>query len=134
MIKKKKRLKKNCKIWDTFVGEVGRTVSLPLFLIQPTQRQTHHFFREFYNKRSGLSSQYEHTKFLHNSVHVKKFVVRADDLIQLKERGRGAYGVVYEMQHQETGTIMAVKVPTVQCYVCITITFMCCYLVLEADF
>ena len=41
---------------------------------------------------------------------VKRFEVRADDLIQLKERGRGAYGVVYEKRHQETGTIMAVKV------------------------
>lgn len=36
--------------------------------------------------------------------------MKADDLIQLKERGRGAYGVVYEMKHYETGTIMAVKV------------------------
>lgn len=36
--------------------------------------------------------------------------MKADDLIQLKERGRGAFGVVYEMRHQETGTIMAVKV------------------------
>lgn len=40
-------------------------------------------------------------------------MVKADDLIQLKERGRGAYGVVYEMQHRETGTIMAVKVPNI---------------------
>ena len=40
----------------------------------------------------------------------QRFEVKADDLIQLKERGRGAYGVVYEMRHQETGTIMAVKV------------------------
>ena len=36
--------------------------------------------------------------------------MKADDLIPLKERGRGAYGVVYEMKHFETGTIMAVKV------------------------
>ena len=50
--------------------------------------------------------------FLHYSVHVKKFIVRADDLIQLKECGRGAYGVVYAMKHRETGTIMAVKVLT----------------------
>ena len=46
------------------------------------------------------------------SLYVKKFLVKADDLIPLKERGRGAYGVVYEMKHQETGTIMAVKVLT----------------------
>ena len=51
-------------------------------------------------------------------------------MIQLKERGRGAYGVVYEMQHQETGTIMAVKVPTVQCHLCISHS----YDVVYADF
>ena len=48
---------------------------------------------------------------------VKEFTVKADDLIQLKECGRGAYGVVYAMKHQETGTIMAVKV----CYICVCI-------------
>ena len=48
--------------------------------------------------------------FLHYSLRVKKFLVRADDLMQLKECGRGAYGVVYAMKHRETGTIMAVKV------------------------
>ena len=47
--------------------------------------------------------------------------MKADDLIQLKERGRGAYGVVYEMQHRETGTIMAVKVLMIGCHVCIFI-------------
>ena len=56
--------------------------------------------------------QYIHTKPLFLSTClIKKFEVKADDLIQLKERGRGAYGVVYEMQHRESGTIMAVKVP-----------------------
>ena len=35
--------------------------------------------------------------------------MKADDLIQLKERGRGAFGVGYEMRHQETGTTVGVK-------------------------
>lgn len=55
--------------------------------------------------------EYELAKcFIIPCVCVQRFEVKADDLIQLKERGRGAFGVVYEMRHQETGTIMAVKV------------------------
>ncbi|XP_065898698.1 dual specificity mitogen-activated protein kinase kinase 6-like isoform X1 [Dysidea avara] len=42
-------------------------------------------------------------------IEEKKFEVKATDLLQLKERGRGAFGVVYEMQHRDSGTIMAVK-------------------------
>ena len=53
---------------------------------------------------------YELAKCFIMPLYVKRFEVKADELIQLKERGRGAYGVVYEMRHQETGTIMAVKV------------------------
>ena len=59
-------------------------------------------------------------RFTRYSLYIKKFLVKADDLIPLKERGRGAYGVVYEMKHQETGTIMAVKVlQGLLCYKCI---------------
>ena len=44
----------------------------------------------------------------------------ATDLLQLKERGRGAFGVVYEMKHRDSGTIMAVKV-------CILISSLLCF-------
>lgn len=37
-------------------------------------------------------------------------VVNADDLEQIAELGRGAYGVVDKMRHVPTGLIMAVKV------------------------
>lgn len=59
-----------------------------------------------------MPSLYELTKYVTLLVCIQRFEVKADDLIPLKERGRGAYGVVYEMKHQETGTIMAVKVST----------------------
>jgi len=37
------------------------------------------------------------------------YEVRAQDLVRLKELGRGAYGVVETMLHRASGTIMAVK-------------------------
>ncbi|CAL8304007.1 unnamed protein product [Merluccius merluccius] len=39
----------------------------------------------------------------------KNFVVKADDLEQIEELGRGAYGVVDKMKHVPSGVIMAVK-------------------------
>uniref|UniRef100_A0A3Q3D8Z0 mitogen-activated protein kinase kinase n=1 Tax=Hippocampus comes TaxID=109280 RepID=A0A3Q3D8Z0_HIPCM len=39
----------------------------------------------------------------------QNFVVKADDLEQIAELGRGAYGVVYKMRHVPSGVIMAVK-------------------------
>ena len=57
-------------------------------------------------------------------MRVKQFTVRADDLIQLKECGRGAYGVVYAMKHQETGTIMAVKVHCIRACMYVTFTLL----------
>ncbi|KAM6905223.1 dual specificity mitogen-activated protein kinase kinase 6-like isoform 1-T1 [Xenentodon cancila] len=39
----------------------------------------------------------------------QNFVVKADDLEQIEELGRGAYGVVDKMKHVPTGVIMAVK-------------------------
>lgn len=41
---------------------------------------------------------------------VQNFVVLADDLEQIEELGRGAYGVVDKMRHVPSGVIMAVKV------------------------
>lgn len=41
---------------------------------------------------------------------VQNFVVEADDLEQIEELGRGAYGVVDKMKHVPSGVIMAVKV------------------------
>jgi len=40
----------------------------------------------------------------------QNFVVKADDLEQIGELGRGAYGVVDKMRHVPSGVIMAVKV------------------------
>ena len=40
----------------------------------------------------------------------QNFEVKADDLEQIAELGRGAYGVVYKMRHVPSGLIMAVKV------------------------
>lgn len=37
-------------------------------------------------------------------------MVKADDLEQIEELGRGAYGVVDKMKHVPSGVIMAVKV------------------------
>lgn len=39
----------------------------------------------------------------------KNFEVEADDLLQISELGRGAYGVVDKMRHVPSDTIMAVK-------------------------
>lgn len=44
------------------------------------------------------------------SASVQNFVVKADDLEQIEELGRGAYGVVDKMKHVPTNVIMAVKV------------------------
>lgn len=41
---------------------------------------------------------------------MQNFVVKADDLEQIDELGRGAYGVVDKMRHMPSGLIMAVKV------------------------
>lgn len=40
----------------------------------------------------------------------QNFEVKADDLEQICELGRGAYGVVDKMKHVPSGLIMAVKV------------------------
>lgn len=40
----------------------------------------------------------------------QNFEVKADDLEQIGELGRGAYGVVDKMRHVPSGLIMAVKV------------------------
>ena len=40
-------------------------------------------------------------------------MVKADDLEQIEELGRGAYGVVDKMRHVPSGVIMAVKVGVV---------------------
>lgn len=37
------------------------------------------------------------------------FEVEADDLEKMCDLGRGAYGVVEQMRHRKTGTVMAVK-------------------------
>ena len=47
---------------------------------------------------------------LYYPVYVKRFEVKAEDLIQVKELGRGAYGAVYEMKHNKTTSFIAVKV------------------------
>ncbi|KAM4531068.1 LOW QUALITY PROTEIN: dual specificity mitogen-activated protein kinase kinase 6-like [Odontesthes bonariensis] len=39
----------------------------------------------------------------------QNFVIKADDLEQIEELGRGAYGVVDKMKHVPSGVIMAVK-------------------------
>ncbi|XP_034566916.1 dual specificity mitogen-activated protein kinase kinase 6-like [Notolabrus celidotus] len=39
----------------------------------------------------------------------QNFVVKADDLEEIAELGRGAYGVVHKMRHVPSGVIMAVK-------------------------
>nr|WAO97414.1 mitogen-activated protein kinase kinase 6 [Neoseiulus californicus] len=39
----------------------------------------------------------------------QQFTVGADELETLKELGRGAYGIVEQMRHKPTGTLMAVK-------------------------
>lgn len=41
---------------------------------------------------------------------LQNFVVKADDLEEIAELGRGAYGVVHQMKHVPSGVIMAVKV------------------------
>lgn len=41
---------------------------------------------------------------------LQNFEVKADDLEQISELGRGAYGVVEKMRHVPSGLIMAVKV------------------------
>lgn len=41
---------------------------------------------------------------------LQNFEVKADDLEQISELGRGAYGVVDKMRHVPSGLIMAVKV------------------------
>lgn len=46
---------------------------------------------------------------------VQNFVVKADDLEQIEELGRGAYGVVDKMKHVPSGIIMAVKVGSRHC-------------------
>ena len=38
------------------------------------------------------------------------FECRAEDLLEERELGRGAYGCVYQMRHTVTDTLMAVKV------------------------
>lgn len=40
----------------------------------------------------------------------QNFEMKADDLEQIAELGRGAYGVVDKMRHVPSGLIMAVKV------------------------
>ena len=39
----------------------------------------------------------------------QQFTVEADELEPLKELGRGAFGIVEQMRHTPTGTLMAVK-------------------------
>lgn len=41
---------------------------------------------------------------------LQSFECDPKDLVEEKELGRGAYGAVYRMKHEPTGTIMAVKV------------------------
>ncbi|XP_006814685.1 dual specificity mitogen-activated protein kinase kinase 6-like [Saccoglossus kowalevskii] len=43
------------------------------------------------------------------TVEGKNFLVRADDLKPICELGRGAYGVVEKVKHEQSGTVMAVK-------------------------
>lgn len=47
---------------------------------------------------------------MHDSFALQNFEVKADDLEQIEELGRGAYGVVEKMRHVPSGVIMAVKV------------------------
>lgn len=47
---------------------------------------------------------------MHECVTFQNFEVKADDLEQIEELGRGAYGVVEKMRHVPSGVIMAVKV------------------------
>lgn len=47
----------------------------------------------------------------------QNFEMKADDLEQIAELGRGAYGVVDKMRHVPSGLIMAVKVSEPQCLV-----------------
>ena len=44
------------------------------------------------------------------SLPLQSFECDPKDLVEEKELGRGAYGAVYRMRHEPTGTIMAVKV------------------------
>lgn len=46
----------------------------------------------------------------HRALSLQNFEVKADDLEQICELGRGAYGVVDKMRHVPSGLIMAVKV------------------------
>uniref|UniRef100_A0A3B4UG08 mitogen-activated protein kinase kinase n=1 Tax=Seriola dumerili TaxID=41447 RepID=A0A3B4UG08_SERDU len=46
---------------------------------------------------------------LTSTASLQNFVVKADDLEQIAELGRGAYGVVDKMKHVPSGVIMAVK-------------------------
>uniref|UniRef100_A0A672GLN7 mitogen-activated protein kinase kinase n=1 Tax=Salarias fasciatus TaxID=181472 RepID=A0A672GLN7_SALFA len=45
----------------------------------------------------------------YNTSSISNFEVQADDLEQISELGRGAYGVVEKMKHVPSGVIMAVK-------------------------
>lgn len=47
---------------------------------------------------------------MYESFTFQNFEVKADDLEQIEELGRGAYGVVEKMRHVPSGVIMAVKV------------------------
>lgn len=47
---------------------------------------------------------------MHECFTFQNFEVKADDLEQIEELGRGAYGVVEKMRHVPSGVIMAVKV------------------------
>lgn len=50
---------------------------------------------------------------------LQSFECDPKDLVEEKELGRGAYGAVYRMRHEPTGTIMAVKVRPVICHLCL---------------
>ena len=116
MIKKKKRRKKNCKNCMRMVLVLGEGYTFFSSYSQHNDKPitSSEIFiigdQVCFHKMNAQIKPF--TLFC-----VKKFLVRADDLIQLRECGRGAYGVVYAMKHRETGTIMAVKVLTMQCYI-----------------
>uniref|UniRef100_A0A6Q2YSY9 mitogen-activated protein kinase kinase n=1 Tax=Esox lucius TaxID=8010 RepID=A0A6Q2YSY9_ESOLU len=72
----------------------------------PTDRQRHNIlWNVLFPALQNMTRLHLHTV----SSSGQNFVVKADDLEQIGELGRGAYGVVDKMRHVPSGVIMAVK-------------------------
>ena len=48
-------------------------------------------------------------------IFIQDYQCSTDDLIEICELGRGAYGVVEKMRHKQTDIEMAVKVKEISC-------------------